>query len=187
MNRLVYILVLAITCCLFACSNDLAEINKVIGKKDIRVESARDVELLYSDSAIVRVKVSAPLMVRHLDNNEPRSEFPEGVRVDFFGPRAQPEGFLVARYAIKYDDAQEFIARDSVVWNNLKNEKLETSELIWNEKTRKVHSKKFSKITRPGDIIYTYGFEADQDFTHWKTQAVEGKMQVKALSEETEQ
>ena len=122
-----------------ACENDLNEIDKVIDKKAILIETASDVELLYSDSAVVRVKLKAPLMYRHLDNNKPRSEFPNGVRVDFFGPNKESQGYMTAKHALRFDDTQEVQARDSVVWTNGQGEELRTSELIWDEKNQKVH------------------------------------------------
>lgn len=169
---------LLLICSLAACENDLAEVQKIIDYSETAKETAYDVELLYSDSAVMRVSVKAPLMYRHLDNNDPRSEFTNGVRVDFYNDRGQKAGYLTAKYAIRHDDKQEVIVRDSVVWQNQNNERLESEELTWNERLRKVSTNKFVKITRPDEIIYGYGFTADQDFTSSKIEAVKGRIIV---------
>ena len=172
---------------LSSCENDIAEVRKVIGADDVNIESARNVELLYSDSAQVRVEVIAPLLERHLNKSAPHEEFPEGVRVNFLDDRQQERGALTAKYAIRYEDKRQIIVRDSVIWDSGRDERLETEELVWDERKQKVFSKKFVKITKPDEVIYGYGFEANQDFTKWKIEAVEGRLKVKSLSKEGDQ
>ncbi len=167
-----------------SCENDLAEVRKVLGEDDVHVESARNVELLYSDSAVVRVQVNAPLLQRHLDKSAPFEEFPEGVEVQFLDANKQKQGSLTANYAIRYEDKRQIVVRDSVIWNSLRDECLETEELVWDERKQMVFSKKFVKITKPDEVVYGYGFEANQDFTKWKIEAVEGRIKVKSLSDD---
>jgi len=42
---------------LASCENDMSAIQRVISQEEQAVERARDVEILYSDSAIVRVRI----------------------------------------------------------------------------------------------------------------------------------
>ncbi|MEO1627455.1 MAG: LPS export ABC transporter periplasmic protein LptC [Bacteroidota bacterium] len=169
---------------LMACENDLAEVQKIIDRDETGREVAYDVELLYSDSAVMRVSIKAPVMYRYLDNNNPRAEFPNGVQVDFFNDAGKREGFLTSKYALRLDDRQQIIVRDSVVWQNRRKEMLESEELIWDERSRKVSTKKFVKITRPDEIIYGYGLMADQDFTSSRIEAVQGRIKVDKIKEE---
>ena len=163
------------------CENDMTEINKAISKEQIKVETAHNVELLYSDSAVVQVKVTGPKMLRHLDKNTPTEEFPEGIRVDFLNKNKRSTSKLTAKYAIRYESKNEIIVRDSVIWNSGKGEKLETEELVWNDKKKKMSSKKFVKITKPDEVIYGYGFEADQEFNRWEIIQVTGQIKVEGL------
>jgi LPS export ABC transporter protein LptC len=70
-------------------------------------------------------------------------------------------------------------AKKNVVVINEKNEKLNTEHLIWNEKTKKIYSDEFVKITTPDEIIYGTGFEADQDFSRYKIMNIKGTITVK--------
>ena len=74
--------------CLFflfsACQNELRDITRVQLQSEAGVELAKDIEIFYSDSAVVRMKVKSPLMLYYLDIKNPRREFPKGVEVDFF-------------------------------------------------------------------------------------------------------
>jgi len=172
---------------LTSCENDLEDIKSVATPDELKYETMTNVELLYSDSAIIRVKVMGAKMFRYLDINTPRQEFPEGIKVDFFDQRGRTQSELTARYALRFEKKNEITVRDSVVWESKKNEKLETEELIWDEKLNKVYTKKFVKITRPGEIVYGYGFEANQDFTRWEINAITGRIKVDGLGDELEE
>ena len=167
-----------------ACENDLVEVQKVISREQVRFEVAKDVEILYSDSAVVRVKVSGPLMKRFLDRKEPYEEFPEGIHVDFYGANKKPNSFLSAKKATRYEGKNIIIVQDSVVWQSKNKERLETHELIWDDKEQKVYTQKFVTIIKPDEIIYGHGFEANQDFSRWKINAIEGVIKVDGMDYE---
>ena len=181
-----FIISLIVLLPLVSCENDPAEIEAFFDKIDTSIEKAIDVEILYSDSAQVKVRIEAPTMLQHLDKREPYQEFIDGVYVEFFNQDKTVSSTLTAKYAIRYDSKKQVIVRDSVVWKSLQREKLESEELIWDEKTQKVFTKKFVRITRPDEIIYGYGFEANQDFSYSKINAIEGRLKVEDIGEELE-
>ncbi len=163
-----YLAVLLVS--LNACSNDIQEINSLIDSKEIKQERAYDVELIYSDSAVVKVKVISPVLLRHLDRINPRDEFPNGIHVNFYNDQKRVGSYLDAKYALRIEKEKKIIVKDSVVFYNKQNDKLETSELVWDEKNSKVSSEKFVMITRPskGDTIMGYGLDANEDFTRFE-------------------
>jgi hypothetical protein len=73
-----------------------------------------------------------------------------------------------------------------VVWESKKEEKLETSELIWDDRKQLVYTKKFCVIQRPGERILSQGFEANQDFTEIKLNAIEGEIANSVFKEKEE-
>lgn len=166
-----------------SCQNDLEEIDRVINRELISVETAKDVSMIYSDSAVVRVKVEGPVMIRHLDKDNPRQEFTHGVKVVFFGVRQKVESTLTAKYAVRLEKKNQIIVRDSVVWESAKGEKLETEELIWEELKEKVYTNRFVTITKPDEVIYGYGFEASQDFSSWTINAIEGELKTQGIKD----
>lgn len=168
---------------LCACENSMEDIAALNEKLDTQVERAEVVEILYSDSAKIKVKIAGPTMLYHLDRKDPKQEFPDGVKVDFFDQFQQLSSVLTAKYAIRLEQKQQVLVRDSVVWESEANEKLETEELIWDEQKQKLLSNKFVVITRPDEIIYGHGFEADQDFSNARINAVEGRIAVDQLED----
>lgn len=176
--KVIYYIVLGVCLFLFACKNDVSEVERYVKESQAAIETAKDVEILYSDSAVVRVNIKAPLMLVHLDRTNPRKEFPEGVKVDFYDSGHRPQSRLSAKYAEDIERKNKVILRDSVVIWNTAGEKLEAEELIWEEDKEKIHSDKYVKVSTPDEIVYGTGFESNVDFTRWKIKKVKGRVKV---------
>lgn len=175
-----YLIFILLTGFAFACENDLEDINRVQSFfYNVNTETAKNVEILYSDSANVRVRVKGPVMLYHIEKSNPHQEFTEGMEVDFFGPDGKVTSTLTSKYGVRYETKSQVIARDSVVWQSTQGDKLETEELIWDETTKKVFTHKFAVISRPDEILYGHGFESNQDFSYSRIVAVEGRINVK--------
>ena len=159
---------------LSACENDVADIQRVIQPEEMSVERARSVELLYSDSAIVRVRIQAETMLSHLNEKEPYREFPDGVHVDIFNDNGQVGSRLIAKHATHYTKQHKVILRDSVVVWNAKGERLTTEKLIWDEKKEKIYSDEQVTVRTATEVIYGHNFEATQDFSSWHIKNVKG-------------
>ncbi|MBU6341075.1 MAG: LPS export ABC transporter periplasmic protein LptC [Bacteroidetes bacterium] len=174
---------MAIAVFLAACTEDkIKGARQVFTEDDVAVEEARGVEILYSDSAILRVRVTGPILHNYLERDDPRQEFPSGVKIEFMQSDLTVRSTLTAKNAIRKQEKGTITARDSVVMTTLKQERLETEELIWDEKTAKVFTEKFVKVTKPGEVIYGYGLEADQDFSYWKIKVPKGRIKVGQLN-----
>ena len=175
MKKLLYIL--SLVSILAACENDMSEVNRLFSTEETKVETAIGVEMLYSDSAILNLRIVTPKMVRHIADKDPWQEFPNGLEIEFFDKTGEKvTGRMTANYAERYDKESKFIVRDSVVWFGEKGEKLETEELIWEEANDKVHTNKFVVVSRPDEIIYGHGFDSNKDFTKWRIRAIEGRI-----------
>lgn len=181
MKRLAQILVLILlifTLLAPACERRASDVLPDILLDNPNLELLEDVEILYSDSAFVKVRVRGPVMLYHTERNDPRQEFIEGVEVDFLDRNQEVVSRLTAKYAIRRESIGTIIVRDSVVWQSSQDERLATDEMTWDERLQKVFTDRFVVITRPEEILYGRGFEADQDFTNITMKAVEGRVKV---------
>ncbi|MBK7390407.1 MAG: LPS export ABC transporter periplasmic protein LptC [Bacteroidetes bacterium] len=160
-----------------SCENDIEKVSLVTGKSKLPIESSTDMEILYSDSAKVRVKVNTAVMNR-FDGENPYTELPKGVSVKFFDENLNVTSTLTSKYAIRKDNENIMEAKNDVVVVNEKGEKLNTEHLIWNERTHKIYSDKFVKITTPDKILFGNGFEANQDFTNYKIFNIKGTITI---------
>jgi LPS export ABC transporter protein LptC len=168
-----------------SCENDINEVNRLFSKSETQVETALGVELLYSDSAILELRIVTPKMLRHFQEKDPFQEFPDGLQIEFFDDAGEEvTARMTARYAERYENSNKFIVRDSVVWRSQNQEQLETEELIWEEEEDRVHTNKFVVVRRSDEIIYGHGFDSNKDFTRWKIRAIEGRIKSSGLTKE---
>lgn len=166
MKRLYIIL---LTFC-FACTNDVKDVEALFSDIDLDTEVATDVEILYSDSSYVRIKIDAPKMIRHLNPSDPYDEFPDGLRVTFYNAGIKPSSWLEAGYAIRKEEDKKVYVKDDVIVYNNKGDKMRTIELIWDENEKLIYTEKPVKIMQPsiGDTLFGYGVIANQDFTRFE-------------------
>lgn len=162
----------------FSCENDIVTVNKIKDLSKIPAETGHDVEVLYSDSGHIKVKLLAPVLNRY-SREKPYTELPKGLKLYFYDAAMNVENQLTAGYGISYEDNREMVVRNNVSAINEKGEKLNTEELIWKEKEGKIYSDKYVEITTEDEIIYGYGFEANQDFTNYKIKNIKGTINVK--------
>lgn len=171
---------------LSACDSALKREQQAFTQDDTKVEVGHDVEILYSDSAIVRVRITAPTLLYYVERENPRQEFPDGIKVEFLTPELRVRSTLTSKFAVRQQEKGLVIARDSVILNTVEQEKLETEELTWNEKTAKITTEKFVKVTKPGEVIYGFGLEANQDFSFWKITVPKGTIKAEQLDKALE-
>ncbi len=178
MFRKSYFISVAMVLALAACENDMEVVNKITSKKEVSEEGGKDIEVLYSDLGKVKAKLNAPTMLR-FRTKEPYTELPDGLKIAFYNEDMKVESQLTAEYGISYDKTDKMIARNNVEAINIYGNKLNTEELVWNQKTQKISSEKFVKITTKDEIIFGDGFESNQDLTNYKIKKIRGTIRLK--------
>lgn len=174
-------LLLAVT--LFACENDIEEVNAIALKEKFPVETADSIEVVYSDSGRVLMKITAPLM-EHFVGDSSYIELSKGVHVIFFNDSLQPQTELTAEYAINKERESIMEAKRNVVVVNEKGDKLNTEHLIWDKNTRMIRTEEFVKITTEDEVIMGNGMEADEHFTKYKIKQIKGIISIKENEDE---
>jgi len=161
-----------------SCENDMATIRQITSQQDALTENGTDIEVLYSDAGHVKAKLDAPLMNRH-HTKDPFTEMPGGLQLYFYDDSLQVNSQLKAGYGVTYDKSDEMIARNNVEVVNAQGDKLNTEELVWNQKTQKISSEKFVKITTKDEIIFGDGFESNQDLSNYTIKKISGTVHLK--------
>lgn len=169
-----------------ACEKTPPPLDEALLRQGLEAEIARDVEILYSDSAQIKVRVTGPTMLYYQDRADLRQEFPDGMKVEFFDEMQRISSVLTAKYGIRLETQDKVVVRDSVVWQSTAGDMLETSELTWNERQKNVYTNKFVVVTRPDEILYGHGFEADQNFRNIRMYAIDGRKKIEKISEDLE-
>jgi LPS export ABC transporter protein LptC len=166
-----------------SCSNRMDEISAVTYKDTLPVESARDVEMVYSDSAIIKASVKSPQVNRYAGEN-PYIIMPSGLTLLFYDSVMNVRTRLTALYAMKYLKTDMLEARNNVVVINHLGEKLNTEHLVWDQKNQKIYSEVFVKITTPEKVLYGDGLDADESFDKWAIRKPKGTFYIHMDDEE---
>ncbi|MFL5765185.1 MAG: LPS export ABC transporter periplasmic protein LptC [Bacteroidia bacterium] len=167
-----------------ACENDIAEVNSITASnaKNLPLESSTNVEIIYSDSAIVRAKLNSPQIDRYA-GKKPYLELPKGMNILFYKEDRSEQSRLTANYGIAYDNGsgvtEKMEAKGNVIVVNEKGEKLNTEHLTWNALTKMIYTDDFVKITTRDQVIWGNGMEAKQDFSEYRILDVQGEIDVK--------
>ena len=163
-------------------SDDLKNVN-TISPDEITFSRERTlgVEIIYSDSALVKAKGYAPI----LDKITPSTggayqEMIKGVKIDFFNPQGTIDGTLTSEYAIKKDAEQITTFKKNVLVKNAKGDTFASEELIWDETKKIFYSNLPVTInTTDGNLLNGMNFEAPQDFSTYKIRTGSGELNAK--------
>ena len=174
-------------CCLFlvaglslcpSCRNDLTKMHEVIDRSMLYTERADSVTIVYSREGHTKAELFARTFNHVQDVKPAYIEMKNGLKVLFYDDSLHTQSTLLARYGRYFEESGNVLVRDSVVVYNVKNEQLQTEELVWNEKLQKFYTDKFVKITTPTQIIYGHGLESNQSFTDYTLLHVSGILAV---------
>ncbi|MEQ8910479.1 MAG: LPS export ABC transporter periplasmic protein LptC [Vicingaceae bacterium] len=161
----------------FACENDPEEIAKYDMEVKLPTQSGKDVEILYSTKGRVSFQLNAPVLDQY-GGKEPYREMPEGVHIKVFDSLMNVTSELTSNYAIDLQHDRIMEAKEDVVVVNEKGERLNTEHLVWNQKTDKITSDVFVKITTKEQVLMGEGLIANPDFTDYEILKPRGTINI---------
>jgi LPS export ABC transporter protein LptC len=180
-KMLLSVAVILITATLYSCSNSLEEVARLNQPDTIPVMHARDVEISESESGRLKYTLTAPLLNQYDEQGGTVLKFPEGFKVIFYDSLNPKEirTEITADYGIN-NEARRIMeaSRNVVIINYLKNEKLNTEHLVWDQNTKKVSSDKMVTITTKDKILYGEGMVSDENFYNWTIKKPRGEMYI---------
>lgn len=163
---------------LLSCENDIKTVTNLTSVDTLPLESAHDVEVLYSDSAEIQIWLTSPQFNRY-DGNEPYLEFPRGLKVIFYDKDLREKSQLTCLFARVYEKTKIMEARNKVeVISRQRDQKLNTERLIWDQRKARIYSDEFVKVTTQDKVLYGQGFESDQSFDNWVIRRPTGSFSI---------
>jgi LPS export ABC transporter protein LptC len=174
-------LVLPGLCLLFSCRNDIETIKALTSEVDLPDVTGKNIEMLYTDSGMLKGKLIASEIIQYVEKEEPYYEFPRGMKVIFYDERGIATSYIQAKYAIYYIQKQLWEGRGQVIAESPRTgEKLETEQLFWDQREKRIYSDKFSKMTNSdGVFIGEDGFESNEDFSKKVMKGYSGRLNVR--------
>ncbi|MCD4734702.1 MAG: LPS export ABC transporter periplasmic protein LptC [Bacteroidales bacterium] len=163
---------------LISCKNDIETIQSLSFADTLPAESAKDMEVIYSDSGRIQALLKSPLMYKY-EEEKTVMVFPDGFELTFYDSILNPKSIITARYGKVDENTKTMEARNNVVVVNYdKDEQLDTEKLIWDQRTKIIFSDVFVKITTEDKVIYGDGLTSDQDFSSYSINNPTGDITV---------
>lgn len=160
-----------------SCENDPAEVNSITQKDTLPLLTTQNVNMMVSDSGRLKIHMTSPL-AEEFGGIDQKTIFRQGVFVEFYDDSATVNSSIRSMYAERRPKEQLMIAKQKVVVVNIKGEKLETEKLTWDERTQRIYTDAFVKITTADQVIWGDGLEADAAFTEYEIKNIEGTLML---------
>jgi LPS export ABC transporter protein LptC len=164
---------------LFSCVNDLDTIKKISYKSSDPDERTRDLNVFYTDSGYAKIEVYAKIAETY---SKPESvvKIKDGLKVTFFDSNGDVVSVLTAINGEIYQRKGLIIVRDSVqLFNEQKNQRLETEELFWNQVDEQIYTEQEVVIRTSDALFFGEGLKTKQDFTTYEFLKPKGKIKLK--------
>lgn len=173
--------ILLLAAIISSCGQDDVKNLTTISSKKVTLTKDRTygMDVIYSDSAVVKAKGYAPVYDKvNPVQGDRYNEMPEGVKIEFYDEFMRVTGTITSKYAINNETSQMTTFRKEVV---VVNDKLTftTEELVWDEKKQMYSSPYGTVVTKDGTIVTGSQFSAPQDFSSYRIISASGSGYVK--------
>ena len=118
---------------LVACTNDPKLVQDFASDKEQAIEQIKGAELLHTENGKIKVRIVADKIER-FQNQQPGLIFSEHMEVYFYNDSSELQSTLMANDASVDEDTKIMLAQNNVVLTSNDDKKLETEELVWDEK-----------------------------------------------------
>ena len=162
------------------CENDIERINLLTDEAETPTLRGSNIEVIYSDSARVKVQVLSPTYMQYINVERPYMEFPNGLEVFFYNDSLKIESELRADYSIYYTEERLWHATGNVVARRLDNgDALYTEELFWDEEKEIIYSNTYTRVHNADNTLYgKRGFKSNQDLSNWQLIGSSGTINI---------
>lgn len=173
------IVVIIMTAMLLSCSNDMKDVEKYSSDFKSSGIYAKQLEMLYSDSLIVRYKIKAKEYLEYTEGDVVVREFNKGLFAESFDKNSKFEASIKSQYAKYNTTTGIWTVKYGVEVLSSDGYKLNTELLYWDQQKGIIYSDKYVRINKAGEIIEgASGFQSNQDLTDIEFKQVSGDIEI---------
>lgn len=160
---------------LLSCSNDIKEVEKYSSDNRLPGIYGKEMEMIYSDSLVLRYKIKAKEYVEYTENDIVVREFNKGVFAESFDSKSKFEASIKAQYAKYNYTTGIWTIRYGVEVVSADGHKLNTELMYWDQKNKTIYSDKYVKLTKEGQVMECIsGFKSDQNLENIEFNEISG-------------
>jgi LPS export ABC transporter protein LptC len=170
--------ILAFAVVLFISCDDASSTLKQINKfNDNPVGIAYDIRMTYTDSAVVKAILTAPINLDFTHLSFKYSEFSKGLKIIFYNNKNQ-ENTLVADYGILYNQTKIVDLQGNVVLLSHDGSRLETEQMYWDSENEWLFTEKPFTFKNVNYDMAAIRLDTNKEFSKFKTGKLTGNMLV---------
>lgn len=164
---------------LLSCTNDIKEVEKYTSKDTGPSKFGKDLVMLYSDSLVLKYKITTKEYKEKIVSQVVYNEFPQGMFVEIF-EKTTFKASIKSQYAIYDSRIKIWTAKYAVEVISADGYKLNTELLYWDQAKEIIYSNKYVRITSPdGQVMEgNNGFESDQRLNKIELNEISGDIVI---------
>lgn len=144
-------------------------------------ESSENMVITFSDSGQTSFVIKTPLMNRYSEDTN-YFDCPKGITVISYNEAGEQQAILTADYAVGINNSIYQASENVVIHDIIQDETIETEQIIWDQRGKKIYSVVLVKQTRAdGSVNWGDGFVADERFTKYTITHPRGEMVSESL------
>ncbi|MEC8397799.1 MAG: LPS export ABC transporter periplasmic protein LptC [Bacteroidota bacterium] len=162
---------------IISCDDGSSTIMQINQFNENPIGIAYDIRMTYTDSAVVKAILTAPVNFDFTHLNFKYSEFPEGLKIIFFNSN-NDENTLVADYGILYNQTRIVDLQGNVVLLSHDGSRLETDQMYWDAEKEWLFTEQTFSFKNINYDMVAIRLDTNKEFSKFQTGKLTGTMLV---------
>jgi LPS export ABC transporter protein LptC len=161
----------------FSCDDGSSTLKQINQFNENPMGIAFNIRMTYTDSAVVKAILTAPINLDFTHLSFKYSEFPEGLKIIFFNNKNE-ENTLVANYGILYNQTKIVDLQGNVVLLSHDGSRLETDQMYWDSEKEWLFTEQPFTFENVNYDMAAIRLDTNKEFSKFKTGKLTGTMVV---------
>ena len=161
----------------FSCDDGSSTLKQINQFNENPLGIAYNIRMTYTDSAVVKAILTAPINLDFTHLSFKYSEFPEGLKIIFFNNKNE-ENTLVADYGILYNQTKIVDLQGNVVLLSHDGSRLETDQMYWDSEKEWLFTEQSFTFENVNYDMAAIRLDTNKEFSKFKTGMLTGTMVV---------
>ena len=161
----------------FSCDDGSSILKQINRFNENPVGIAYDIHMTYTDSAVVKAILTAPVNLDYTHLSFKYSEFPEGLKIIFYNNNNE-ENTVVADYGILYNQTKIVDLQGNVVLLSHDGSRLETNQMYWDSEKEWLFTEQPFTFENVNYDMAAIRLDTNKEFSKFQTGKLTGTMLV---------
>ena len=161
----------------FSCDDGSSTLKQINRFNENPVGIAYNIHMTYTDSAVVKAILTAPVNLDYTHLSFKYSEFPEGLKIIFYNNNNE-ENTVVADYGILYNQTKIVDLQGNVVLLSHDGSRLETNQMYWDSEKEWLFTEQPFTFENVNYDMAAIPLDTNKEFSKFQTGKLTGTMLV---------